>query len=343
MNKLILLILFILLPITQIRSQSSSLNKLTDRIIELNQVSKDKQSLIDQLAIEINNLTLNSAAYNKENKKLRETIQNKTEELIILRRELNDIIIEFDQLKEDVVALSALNNEYKEIIEDLNENRQKLTDRISQADKEINGLYQLLTQKEYENELLIASEKALSKRIDDIINANRTIAFLEISATAPDGFDFSAAAGRLLNGYNIYLGAKIGYAKFTQSFNSNLDISLLPISLEAKISIGKTRLNFEYVDLNETFYSKRKFYLAFRIGYSPRLNSGPSSFINIGGPHFGTAVCMILNSNESANLYIISGIDLNILGNINSLGDRSFSTYPRFRIGVGGIFNQLEK
>ena len=335
MNK-VLIPFFLVFSCLNTYSQSA-LDKLVDRVYELQQLSEDQQVQIQLLEQEVVSLSSRNYGNRKENQQLRKTIQSKTQKIYELRGALSDLQFEYDKLLLELDRLAKENELFEDAKIQLMQEKEKLLKDLEIMNKTVDKLEQNLDRANLRNEKLEAQNEALNERINLILNEMKSIWFVEIEGLVPHGYRFSISKGNLIRGNNMYAGLKLGYANVRDdNFGVELfDVSVIPISLEIKIAMNKRRLGFEYIGLEESPFDHYKMFLSFAAGWSPALNADPTSDYNQGGINVSCDMGYILNVTENANGYAFVGIFVQALRNKETGSNKHAGN---FRIGLGAMF-----
>ncbi|MEO0469446.1 MAG: hypothetical protein AAF206_07500 [Bacteroidota bacterium] len=320
------------------KEKNTPFTKLYQRYEKMKSLSEQKQADIISLKRQLEELGKREITDRKSKERLEEAIQGKTAEIFILRSQLSDLMFEYNQLLKEVKLLSDKSERAEQIVFELEQGKVKLTQDIKKMNLKVQSLTDSLTQANRSNELLIAKNRALAKRVDELLNVKRSIAFAEVAGQAPYGYKVSVSFGKLTKGNTLYVGGQMGIAGLKSRLDS-LDVTMVPFSAQVRVPITRRKFNFQYLDPDESPFDNVKFFFSVEAGYTlliSRRNIGFSKY-NQGGLNFSVGVGGILSATDNANLFAIIAWNNQQLTKktLGSFESRVFST---FNVGLGANF-----
>jgi hypothetical protein len=318
-NKLLTVCLILInsiLSVENIIAQETALSKLIDRVDELKKISNDKQLQIRNLTTSVDVLTTKNKNLSRNNASLRKEIEQKTIKILELNGQLSDLSFEYDKLIIEMNRLIDSNKEYMSILDKIRVEKESLSDSLAMLDKNLQTLSMSLREKQFEAELLNAKNKALERRIDELVNYKAKVISSEIFGSFPYAGGLSLTYGKISKGGNLMYGMKSGITLYQERSGENISTTygsrLLSIGGILKFALDKkNKLGFSYVS---TEFSEDKPYKWFgliegNIGI-PIFNKNIPT--NYNRPGFGglVGVGTIFDYNENVKPYLMLGLRL---------------------------------
>ena len=338
-------LLISILSIEVIDAQETALNKLIDRVEELKKISNDKQTQIKSLTTSLDILTIKNKNLSKKNTSLKKEVEQRTIKIFELNGQLSDLSFEYEKLILEMDRLTNSNKEYASIIEKIKTEKGSLIDSITIMDKNLQKLSMSLKDKQFEAELLNAKNKALERRIDELVNYKAKIISAEIFGSFPYAGGLSLTLGKISKGGNLIYGLRSGITQYKERSGENVSTTygarLISIGGILKFALDrKNKLGFSYLS---TEFSEERPYKWFgiiegNIGI-PIFNKSIST--NYNRPGFGglVGVGTIFDYNENVKPYLLCGIRLQELS--RQLGDVTEQDFLiGFNISAGVYFDK---
>jgi len=340
MKHLLTILSLILICNSKGISQESQYNKVVERIYELRKISDEKQIKISELNNDIRRLSKKNATQRRKIEELQNSVKNKMSSILVLQSQMNDLTYEYEKLQVDIEKLGKQEKVFKSLIDTLTQAKVKLKADLMESNRNNDSLSVLLKTANLTNQLLLADKLALQKRIDELVNFKQRISFVELKGSAPTGYQINYTHGRLIKGKggNMVVGPSSGISHYS-SDDDSLDTYLVPLSIVGKISIGKEKLGFRYIDPEDKIIDQSTAFFSLEVGYSICIFDSDESLYNRGGHFAHINFGGIFNRNENANVLGQIGLGFQSIGykrkNPDRKGRRDFWG---FNIGVGIVF-----
>lgn len=289
-------------------AQDSSLDKLIKRVKELRVISDDRKDRIDELELIVYQLTQQMNTHIGDKSKLKKTIREKTQAILILRGQLSDLTYEYEKMTDELKRLGIDNDELRNVISDIEDQRKILIDSLASTNDKIVMITTELKKNKMDAEILSAKNNALEQRIDELVNYSANVTIIEANTNLPySGYYFSATFGKITKGGNLLYGVGLGYA-----FYSNTDYGLsargIPISAVFKVALDrKSKLGFSTTYLCGNDPVNAKFFGSVEFSYLLSLTPENASTYNKGGFSILLGVGRIFDTNENVKPYLIAG------------------------------------
>lgn len=320
--------------------EKSGLVRLSKEIDRLEMDARNKRALIYELQREIRALAFRNKEYRLNNVKLQDIIKAKTNEILVLRGEVNDILFDYEKLINEFKSLKLNNEGNKKEIEYLQQLKENLANSLDSANLEIVILNDSLSNLGYEKTILEARNKALNDRIEDLLELRVSLIFAEFNFLMFHSFDTSVSVGMLTKGKTLYLGLRGGFKSHNRYEISELrpkeQIDLIPVTLQLRFPLSRRNFAHKYIDPFKPASKDIKYFGSLDFGYSKELVSAETSYFNRGGIVFIGGVGGIFNFFEFTNAYLTTGFELQVLkrkDSQNALLDKS--TKFAWKVGFG--------
>ena len=341
-KSIVSIFLFLFFTHFLLGQSSSNLLKLAKEIEILQKISEEKQGKIDVLRINLSEEMSKNYSISKELERQKKTIQAKTAEILSLTGELRDISNKYQQLMWEMETLASESEQKSAIIEQLEKAQEELTSSLEKNQLETRELERALEKSRLKNELLVAKNKILENRINEITNAERYRVFAQISSINPNGYSANFTVGRMTRGNTLFLGMDLGYKSFSIDNNAGsnfqLEMELIPVSFKLRFPIADRSLGFGFVDPTIHFLDNLKLFAGIDLGWSAVVSSSALSDFNQGGPVAGFEIGAILHLFEMTNVMVFIGGEGQRVRLNREQANEVQKIYGGFRMGLGVTF-----
>lgn len=341
MKLLYVTILFCLTINFSLKAQDeSSLNKLSKELERLEAIKNDKQQRIIEITNDLQIVSRQNYQQAKEIRKQKTTIENLTEELLILNGEISNIKADYNRLIEEINLLQIQSEESDLMIEKLQNANAELTAQLNQSYMEIGQLTDELKEKGFENEILQAKNDALESMIESLLELRKHIFFLETNFGSPNMFDFTLSYNLLKGKNSLAIGGFVSYKRYSftlsRSLNQSYDLNALTIGGSFRATVIGGNFGYTYIDPRKSILENMKILGYFNFGYSIPLQSSSESSFNRSNINVSAGSSAIINIPNLATFYFNLGAESQEFR--NSENDRNDLGYF-FKMGIGVLFS----